>query len=90
MAVHFSIVYFTQIELHSKQAMAISKDGSLYVWGSNEYALLGLEKINEIFYIPTVNEYFKKYKAKNISCGLHHSLIHVHLTNNKGKELDTS
>lgn len=86
MAVHFSIVYFTHIEIHNRQAMAISKDGSLYVWGSNEYALLGLEKLNEIVYIPTVNEYFKKFKVKQVSCGMWHSLIYVNHLGKNGKE----
>lgn len=55
--------------------MAISKDGSLYVWGSNEYARLGLEKLNNTLYVPTVNEYFKKYKVKSVSLGYLHSVI---------------
>ena len=90
MAVHFNITYFTQIELSFKHAMAISKDGSLYVWGSNEYARLGLEKLDQTLYIPTANEYFKKYCIKSISLGSLHSIIKGNLRNKNGKETGTS
>ena len=87
MAMHFNILCFTQIDMYARQALAISKDGSLYVWGTNEDAMLGLENMKEILWVPTQNDYFKKFKVTNIACGMSHSLVLVNQKSKSGKPI---
>lgn len=57
---NFGLVSIAQIDLSVRHALAVTKEGTLYSWGSNDQGALGYqEKPEHIQYTPRVVEYFK-------------------------------
>ena len=66
----------------TKHALAVSEDGKLYGWGSNEGLRIGFDKETQPVNKPTLIPFFARespvtYHVLDISCGEDHSLIHL-------------
>ena len=79
------------IQLASKSAFAITRDGKILAWGMNDSQQLGLPKIKEnIYFEPTLIDFLSKYIIKKVAAGDSHTLVYGKKATKSGKESDTS
>ena len=65
----------TKLAAGSMHSVALTKSGSVYVWGSNKECQLGLgDEAEENSYTPELLD-FENDIAKDISCGYYHTAI---------------
>lgn len=75
-----------------RHAFAVTTDGHLYSWGSNDYSALGAtgKESNFIQFVPKLVECLKdKWVVKKVACGDYHNLVYAKKIRN-GKESEGS
>eukprot|EP01124_Arcella_intermedia_P023551 TRINITY_DN3761_c0_g1_i2.p1 TRINITY_DN3761_c0_g1~~TRINITY_DN3761_c0_g1_i2.p1 ORF type:complete len:335 (+),score=73.84 TRINITY_DN3761_c0_g1_i2:82-1086(+) len=65
---------FTKISCGDSHILAISKDGSLFSWGTNGHGQLGFGKTQQVEHTPTQIPFFVSKEVVQIACGGYHSL----------------
>lgn len=81
-----SKINFKKVSLLADHVYALTENGEIYGWGSNEYSRLGNEIADLKVYQPTLLPYFNekdKFKILDFVCGDDHSFIHVEEFENK-------
>lgn len=75
-------IKFSKVSLYAKHALALTEDGKLYGWGSNERNNLGLGSEVEWVYSPTLIPFFAdaKFKLLDVYAGFDHSFVRVEET----------
>ena len=71
----FKLVKFKQIASNGETGMAVTNDGKVFVWGSNEQGQLGTGFSPDVTYqeSPQPLAIFKRVDIKSVSCGGHHT-----------------
>lgn len=76
----YKTIEFTKVSLLTNHALAVTKSGELYGWGSNVNGKLGLSLENVMAMKPTPVSYFNdksKFRVLDVACGDEHSFVHV-------------
>lgn len=73
-------VQFEKVSLLTNHALAVTRNGELYGWGSNVNRKLGFSEDTVLVSKPTLVPYFSDrnhFKVIDVACGDEHSFVHV-------------